>query len=255
MTEIGARGSSKPTRSRSYSRWVIVLVALVALVFLIARAGPIVQPYLERFAVWVDGLGPVGPIVFISGYVLATVALIPASALTLASGAVFGLARGVVYAFLAAAIGAALSFLIARYVARSRVESRIAGDPKFAAIDRAIGASGLLITALLRLSPVFPFSLLNYALGITRVRFLHYNLASFAMLPGTFLYVYLGTLGGEAAKGEAKGWQDWTLRIVGLVATIVVTTIVTRVARRALQEATNGEGSGETQPVVADPPS
>jgi uncharacterized membrane protein YdjX (TVP38/TMEM64 family) len=137
----------------------------------------------------------------------------------------------------------ALGFLVSRYVARGLVETRLAGDPRLALIDRAIGAEGRKIVLLLRLSPVFPFSLLNYALGLTRVRFADYLLASIGMLPGTLLYVYSGKLAGDVATlaggaPVAKGAGYYALWGVGLLATLAVTVYVTRIARRALAQAT-----------------
>jgi len=169
------------------------------------------------------------------------VAFVPGSLLTLGAGAIFGLAKGVVYVFVAASIGATLAFLVSRYVARSAIEQRLAGNEKFAAIDSAVGDQGLKIVMLLRLSPVFPFNLLNYGLGLTKVSLRDYVLAHIGMLPGTLLYVYYGKLAGDVAAlaGGAeteRGAEYWIVLGLGLVATVVVTTIVTRIARRALKE-------------------
>jgi uncharacterized membrane protein YdjX (TVP38/TMEM64 family) len=209
----------------------------------VAFGGRHIAAWLPAFARWVEGLGPWGPIVFIAGYAAAVVALVPGSVLTLAGGALFGLVRGTVYVFAAATIGAAAAFVIARYVARRAVAQRIAADPRFAAIDRAVAAEGRKIVFLLRLSPVFPFSLLNYGLGLTRVSFVDYTLASVGMIPGTILYVYYGKLAGDVAAvaggaPSAKGVGDYAVLVLGLVATVVVTVLVTRTARRALHEAT-----------------
>ena len=145
--------------------------------------------------------------------------------------------------FLAAVLGSSAAFLVSRYVARSSIERRLAGNARFAAMDRAVGAQGRKIVFLLRLSPVFPFTLLNYGLGLTNVRFVDYVVASIGMLPGTLLYVYYGKVIGDVAAlagGTAmeKGPADYAILILGLAATIVVTTIVTRIARRALSDAT-----------------
>ena len=188
-------------------------------------------------------LGFWGPLVFVLGYAIAVVAFVPASLLTLAAGAIFGLAAGTVYVLVAATLGACAAFLVSRHLARARVERRLAGNPRFAAIDRAIGEQGLRIVFLLRLSPAFPFNLLNYALGLTRVRFGDYAIACAGMLPGTLLYVYSGKLAGDlaalaaGARPEGDGGRT-LLWAVGLLATLVVTLIVTRIARRALSEAT-----------------
>jgi uncharacterized membrane protein YdjX (TVP38/TMEM64 family) len=191
----------------------------------------------------VKGLGVWGPVVFIAGYVAATVAFVPGVLLTLAAGAIFGLVRGVLYVLIGATLGSAAAFLVARYVARAAIERRIAGNARFAAIDRAVGAEGRKIVFLLRLSPVFPFNLLNYALGLTRVRFADFLVASVGMIPGTILYVYYGKLIGDVtalAGGAAveKGPGYYAVLVLGLAATVAVTTVVTRTARRALRDAT-----------------
>jgi len=223
----------------SIGRVVLVLVALAAIVYLGRSAGA----YVPRFAEWVGGLGPLGPLVFIAGYAAAVIGFVPGSVLTLASGAIFGLAEGTAYVFVAAVLGSTGAFLIARHGARAAVERRIEGDARFAAIDRAVGREGRKIVFLLRLSPVFPFNLLNYALGLTQVRLVDYVVASLGMLPGTLLYVYTGKLIGDVAavaggvETEA-GSGEWVVRGVGLVATAVVTLYITRIARRALDAAT-----------------
>ena len=211
------------------------VVALIAL-------GRVGGRYLPAAAAWVRDLGAWGPVAFVFLYAAAVVAFVPAAPLTLAAGAIFGLARGVVWVFVAATLGSALAFLVARYVARGAVERRLTGN-RFAAIDRAVAAEGRKVVFLLRLSPVFPFTLLNYVLGLTRVGFADYMLGAFGMIPGTILYVYYGTLAGNvlALAGGApveKGAGYWTVLAIGLVATIAVTTVVTRIARRALREAT-----------------
>jgi uncharacterized membrane protein YdjX (TVP38/TMEM64 family) len=236
--------ASEPAPS-SPARRVGVVLAALALVAIGSQAGPA----LERFQTWVAGLGPLGPIVFILGYAAATVAFAPGAILTLAAGPIFGVAFGALYVFVAATLGAALAFLAARHVVRSRIEHRVAADPRFAAIDRAIERDGRRIVFLLRLSPVFPFNLLNYALGLTRVRFADYCIASLGMIPGTVLYVYIGALGGQAAVAASGGGETelltWTVRILGLAATVLVTVIVTRIARRALAEAHVTDGEAE----------
>lgn len=219
-----------------FFRAAVVIVILLALLALGRQFGSM----LPQFAAWVAEWGAFGPMIFIGGYIVAVVALVPASLLTLASGALFGLTAGVIYVFLAATIGALLSFLLARYVARGTVEKWMEGDIRFASIDRAVAAEGRRIVFLLRLSPAFPFGLLNYALGLTRVGVADFALASVGMLPGTILYVYYGRLAGEVAvlarDGAAtKGPGDYVLLGVGLVATVLVTAFVTRTAKRALE--------------------
>ena len=241
---------SAPTAPRTqWLRLAAIAGAIVVLLLLGRRLGAA----LPAFAAWVDGLGAWGPVAFIAGYALAVVAFAPGSILTLAAGAIFGLARGTLYVFIAATIGASLAFLVARYVARPWVERRIAANPGFAAIDRAVAAQGRRIVFLLRLSPAFPFNLLNYALGLTRVRFVDALVASIGMLPGTLLYVYYGKLAGEVASlaGGApveRGAAYYAVLGLGLVATLLVTTIVARTARAALREATDAAEGVQANP-------
>jgi uncharacterized membrane protein YdjX (TVP38/TMEM64 family) len=221
-----------------------VLVALAAVAVLVV-AGRKAGALIPAFSAWVDGLGVWGPVAFVVGYAIAAVAFVPGSLLTLAAGAIFGVGKGTALVLVAATLGASAAFLVSRYLARGFVERRLAGDERFAAIDRAIGSQGRKIVFLLRLSPVFPFNLLNYALGLTRVRFADYVVASIGMLPGTLLYVYYGKVAGDVARiaGGApmrRGAAYYGVVALGLVATVVVTTLITRIARRALQEATDG---------------
>jgi uncharacterized membrane protein YdjX (TVP38/TMEM64 family) len=236
---MGGSSESKPRNRFSVRNLLLAAVALAAVILIGRELGGA----LPRFASWVNGLGVWGPAVFMLGYAIGVVAFVPGSVLTLAAGAIFGLAAGTLYVFIAATVGAAAAFFVARHLARGSVEQRLRGSERFAAIDRAVGDEGLKIVFLLRLSPVFPFNLLNYALGLTRVRFFDYNVASLGMIPGTLLYVYYGKLAGDVAAlaGGAAVEKDaayYAVLILGLVATIVVTTLVTRTARRALKEAT-----------------
>ena len=238
---IGSSYAPSSTEPATRGRGALKIAAFVSAIIIMILLGRQLGAYVPQFAAWVDSIGIWGPIVFISGYALATIAFIPGSVLTVAAGAIFGLGKGVVYVLTGASIGAAGAFLVARYLARKAIERRIEGRPRFQAIDRAVAREGLKIVFLLRLSPVFPFNLLNYGLGLTRVRFRDYLIASVGMLPGSFLYVYYGIALGSLAEAAAgapseKGVKEWAMLGLGLVATIVVTTIVTRIARRALQE-------------------
>lgn len=237
MTTVATASDKKPSRGRLVLTFAIAAAVVAALILGGRQAGQ----YLPEFAAWVESLGWLGPLVFILGYAVATVAFIPGSLLTLAAGAIFGLAQGTLYTFIGATLGASAAFLVARYGARGWIERRIAGNARFAAIDRAVGKEGFKIVALLRLSPVFPFNLLNYSLGLTKVRFLDYLLASVAMLPGTLLYVYYGKAAGSlaAVAGGVKterGPEYWLTLGLGLIATIAVTTVITRLAGRALRQ-------------------
>ena len=196
---------------------------------------------LRELLQWISGLGPSAPLVFIPLYVVACVLFVPGSILTLSAGFLFGVARGSVYVSVAATLGATLAFLIGRYFARQWVAARLANYPKFKAVDEAVAQEGWKIVALTRLSPVFPFNLLNFAFGLTKVRVRDYVLATWAgTLPGTILYVYLGSLAGDltrvATGGAKRSPAQWLLYAVGLLATIAVAVYVTRVSNRALKQ-------------------
>jgi uncharacterized membrane protein YdjX (TVP38/TMEM64 family) len=196
---------------------------------------------LRELLLWISRLGSTAPLVFVPSYVVACVLFIPASILTLSAGFLFGVVRGSIYVSLAATLGATVAFLIGRYAARQWVAARLASYPKFKAVDEAVAHEGCKIVALTRLSPLFPFNLLNYAFGLTNVRVRDYVVASWAgTLPGTIVYVYLGSLAGDltrAATGETqRSLAEWALYALGLLATILVAVYVTRVSTRVLKQ-------------------
>jgi uncharacterized membrane protein YdjX (TVP38/TMEM64 family) len=198
-----------------------------------------VQDLLRRSLDWIAGLGPAGVVAFIAIYILSCVFMLPGSVLTLGAGAVFGVVKGSVIVSAASTLGATAAFLVGRYLARDRVARMIEGNGRFRAIDEAVGREGWKIVGLTRLSPAFPFNLLNYAYGITTVSLRDYFFASWiGMLPGTVMYVYLGSLAGSLAtlggQGGGRTPAQWALYVVGLLATVAVTVYVTRIARAAL---------------------
>jgi uncharacterized membrane protein YdjX (TVP38/TMEM64 family) len=216
-------------------RWKWLLYLGAVMVLLAAAKYFNVHDLLKQALDWVGRLGPWGPAIFIAIYVVATVLLIPGSVLTLGAGAVFGLIRGTLIVSVASTLAATAAFLIGRYLARAAVARKIEGNEKFAAIDRAVAAEGWKVVFLTRLSPVFPFTLLNYAFGLTQVKLGHYVLASWiGMLPGTVMYVYLGSLAQAASVERSRTTGEWILYGVGLLATVGVTIFVTRIARKAL---------------------
>lgn len=236
------QGSDEQQETRGQGKTIALLVGMVVVVAVLLTLGKQVAGYLPQFAEWVESLGVWGPVAFIVGYAVATVAFVPGSVLTLAAGGIFGLWKGTGLVLVGATLGATLAFLVSRYGARGWVETRIRGNQRFEAIDRAVGKDGFKVVTLLRLSPVFPFNLLNYALGLTQVRLGHYVAACLGMLPGTFLYVYYGFTAGSLAKavsdgGSQRGTEFWIFVGAGLLATVIVTVFVTRRARRALEEA------------------
>jgi uncharacterized membrane protein YdjX (TVP38/TMEM64 family) len=194
-----------------------------------------VQDLLKQALDWIGKLGPWGPVIFVALYVVATVLFVPGSVLTLGAGAVFGVVLGSVCVSIGATLGATAAFLVGRYLARDAIARKIEKNEKFATIDRAVADEGWKIVLLTRLSPVFPFTLLNYAFGLTRVKLGHYVLASWiGMIPGTVMYVYLGSLINVGAGHRQRTTGEWILYGVGLLATVAVTVFVTRVARKAL---------------------
>lgn len=204
--------------------------------------------WLQHALQWIDGLGAGGALAFIALYTLATVLFLPGSVLTLGAGVVFGVLQGFLYVFIGASLGATAAFLVSRYLARDWVARKLATTPKFKAIDAAIGREGFKIVLLTRLSPVFPFNVLNYALGITGVTLKNYLLGFIGMIPGTLLYVYLGSLAGSlallgSATQPTNPTVQWAVRILGFVATVAVTIYVTRIAQKALTESIEPEST------------
>ena len=217
-----------------------------------------VQDLLKAALDWIGKLGPWGPVIFVGLYVVATVLFVPGSVLTLGAGAVFGVALGSVYVSISATLGATAAFLVGRYLARDAIARKIEKHEKFAAIDRAVADEGWKIVLLTRLSPVFPFTLLNYAFGLTRVKLSHYVLASWlGMIPGTVMYVYLGSLVNVGAGHRQRTTGEWILYGVGLLATVTVTVFVTRLARNALAKKIGGneteQNPKETMSAPSDP--
>lgn len=195
-----------------------------------------IQGTLQNALNWIDGLGAIAPIVFILMYIVITVSFLPASVVTLGAGAVFGIVKGTLFVFVGAMLGATAAFLIGRYLARDWVSKKVSGNRIFKAIYDAIEKEGRKIIFLVRLSPAFPFNLLNYSLGLTNVSLTDYVLGTVGILPGTILYVYLGGVVGSAAAGQDRTPAEWAFLIVGLIATFAVVFIVTKVARKSLQE-------------------
>ena len=226
---------SKSATSRSGFRWKWMLYVGAAIALIAAAKYFHVQDLLKRALDLVGQLGPWGAVIFIAIYVVATVLFVPGSVLTLGAGAVFGVVWGSIYVSIAATLGATCAFLVGRYFARDAIARKIEGNERFAAIDKAVANEGWKIVGLTRLSPVFPFTLLNYAFGITRVKLGHYVLASWiGMMPGTVMYVYLGSLAKAAAGERTRTTGEWVFYGVGLLATVAVTIFVTRIAKQAL---------------------
>lgn len=200
-----------------------------------------VREWLGHLLAWIETNSETAWLVFVGVYILACVLLLPGLILTLAAGAIFGLVQGIALVSFASVAGATAAFLIGRTIARDWVRHRAEALPRFRALDRALAQKGFLIVVLTRLSPLFPFNLLNYAYGLTAVRTRDYVLASWlGMLPGTALYVYLGSAAAglaQIASGDVEtGSGGRALFVLGLVATVAVAILVARTASRALDK-------------------
>lgn len=215
--------------------WALLLVAVLAI---LAWLLPL-REWLGLFLAWTQANPGTAWVLFIGVYVLATVCFVPALPLTIAAGAIFGLAKGFALVSLASTLGATAAFFVGRTLARDWVSGRIKGWPRFGALDRSLEKRGFWVVLLTRLSPVFPFFLLNYAYGVSAVRVRDYIPASWlGMMPATLAYVYAGTAAAslaQALSGKVDiGVNGWILLGIGLAATVAVTVLVTRLAGREL---------------------
>jgi len=229
MSETGIQSSNR-------MGWGKMLMALALLVLLIIgyRTLPI-DEWISTFQSWVQGYGMLGWLIFIVVYAVTTFALLPGSFLTLAAGVIWGL-----WAFpiviVGATIGSAISFIAARHWFHDRVQEKVQSYPRFNAVNQAIGEEGWRVVALLRLSPALPFSLQNWFLGVTPVGFWPSQIATFfGIMPGTLLYIWIGSLGGQAA-GDDMSIAKYVVGGLGLLATLVITIVVTKKANAKLKE-------------------
>ena len=212
-------------------RIVVVLLVLAAFVFALRWVKQ--SGLMDRAFEWIRGLGPWGPVAFIGIYTVAVVFFVPASIFTLGAGFVYGMTLGSIYVLVAANIAGNLAFLIGRHLARNWIAHKLDAQPKFRAIDAATAREGWKIVALVRLAPVFPFSLMSYAFGLTRIPFWSYAAANLAMIPGTLMYVYFGSVARDLTdKPATPPWIKWTIGAL----TVIVIIYVTRFAKRALSQ-------------------
>jgi uncharacterized membrane protein YdjX (TVP38/TMEM64 family) len=232
--------SSNQQRDRKITKVIVLGIIILGLI-----TGTIFLPvkdWLIKSLEWTQGLGFWGYVFVAAFYIVACVLLLPGSILTLGAGFIFKVVRGSITVSIGSTLGACAAFLVGRTVARKWIAAKVAKNEKFAAIDEAVAQQGFKIVLLTRLSPVFPFNILNYAFGLTKISFWKYALGSWiGMMPGTIMYVYFGAglrsladvASGQVEKGTAGTIFFW----IGLVATIVVTIFVTRVASNALRHA------------------
>jgi uncharacterized membrane protein YdjX (TVP38/TMEM64 family) len=189
-------------------------------------------------------LGAWGPVLFILLYIAAAVTLAPAFFLTVAAGAMFGVWRGSIIVFIGASLGASAVYVLGQPLSRSRLMARMTRDRRVAAVREAVAGEGAWLMFLLRLSPLVPFNILNYALALSGVRYSDFAIALIGMIPAIIMYTYYGKVVGDVAALAAgvsppRGPEYWGLLAVGLVAIFVSTTMITRAARRAIERQRN----------------
>lgn len=215
--------------------WLKALLAVIIVVvlLLVLRTLPVAQ-WLDAFKSYVRGLGVSGYVLYALVYAVCCVFLIPASALTLGAGAIFGFAAGTVVVLFGAVAGATLAFLLARTVLRRRVESYAASNPRFAAIDRALAAEGTKVMLLMRLSGFPPFTWINYALGATAVSLRSYVITTaVGIIPGMLAFTWAGAAGAAALTGTGNR----VTLIVTAIGAILVSAYIARIAARAIRRA------------------
>lgn len=218
-------------KTRAWVKPAILVVILIALIVLARILG--LGERIGELRSWIEGLGIWGPFVFLVIYSVGVVAAVPGSALTIIAGALFGSLLGIIVVINAATLGASFCFLISRYFARDYVSTWLSKSEKFQRLDELTEKHGAVIVALTRLVPLFPFNLLNYGFGLTRVPFWTYVLWSWlCMLPGTMLYV----VGADAlTKGVAEGEVPWLL--IGLLGGVVILLLLlVPIARKRMQD-------------------
>lgn len=223
-------------------RRVFAFAAVLGGLALLVLCSPI-QAWLETFVQWAETAGMWGPIALAAAYVPATILMIPGTILTLGAGFAFGVVVGTAAISVGSVAGSVAAFFLGRTILRRWVAEKLEDRPRLKAVDQAVGEQGLKIVTLIRLSPAFPYNLMGYVFGVTRVRSRDHILGSWiGMLPGTVMYVYLGHAARQAhdasmGQGAARSPLEWALLGVGLIATIAVTVVVTKTAKRAIEDA------------------
>ena len=196
--------------------------------------------WLTPVVVKVLSLGPWAPVLFVLVYILAAVTMAPAFFVTVAGGAVFGVWKGSVLVFIGASLGASAVYALAAPLGRSRWMQRVTRDERVAAVRHAVVGGGIRIMFLLRLSPLVPYSVLNYALALSGVRYVDFVVALLGMIPAIVLYTYYGKIVGDVAALAAgvsppRGPEYYALLVVGLITMVVSTVMITRAARREME--------------------
>lgn len=212
---------------------IVLLVVFLAAFVMLVRWLPVAD-WLEQFKGWVQGVGPIGYVLYVLVYIVCCVLLVPALALTLGAGAIFGFAGGAIVNLIGATLGASAAFLLARTVLRHRVERMTAGSAKFAALDRAITREGTKIMWLVRVSGFPPFTWVNYAFGLTGIHITPFLMTTFfGIIPGTIAFTYAGAAGAAALSGNGNR----VLLIVTAAGAVLVSALIARIATQAIRRA------------------
>ncbi|MEB3177824.1 MAG: TVP38/TMEM64 family protein [Nostocaceae cyanobacterium] len=235
---------NQQSKHRFSQRLKLIFISALIIILMVLLQKFNLQEILQPALSEVKNLGFLAPLVFILIYNLATLLFVPGSILTIKGGCLFGVFWGSLYVVIAAIIGATGAFLIGRYLSRDWVSQQIGKNPKFQAIDTAVAKDGWKIVLLTRLSPIFPFNLLNYAFGVTQVSLKDYLLGSIGIVPGSIMYVYIGSLVGDLAMVNTPNQPmspeteilQWVIRLLGLIATVAVTIYVARLAKQAIND-------------------
>ena len=221
------------TGARGKDIWKLVLFAAVVFSLIVLARLFGLGERLQELRDWIEGMGNLGMVAYVGLYIVAVVAAVPGLPISIAGAAIFGALKGVILVSIGSTLGASLAFLIARYLARDAIYRRLSGNDKFQRLDGLTGQHGAIIVAITRLVPLFPFNLLNYGFGLTRIPFLTYAFWSWlCMLPGTIVYL----VGTDAIISAATtGEVPWLIVGVFVVALAIVIGAV-RFARGRLKE-------------------
>jgi len=242
MGQTGEPSREKVSTNTRGGKWIrVIVLALIIASLISALLFLPIKNWLVQALAWTDGLGIWGPVFVVGFYIVACVLFLPGSVITLGAGFLFKVLVGTITVSIGATLGACAAFLVGRTLARNWISKKISGNKKFNAIDQAVGREGFKIVLLTRLSPIFPFNMLNYAFGLTKVPFRQYALASWiGMLPGTVMFVYFGaglrSLADVAAGNVEGGPTQQIFFWFGMAATIIVTIFITRIARNAIKQ-------------------
>ncbi len=219
-----------------WKRSIPVLLVIACLVFLSRSLD--LGTWIEKALTWIASLGVWGPVAFTVIYIVSTILLIPGSVLTLGAGFLFGVVKGSIVVSIASTTGATLALLLGRTLCRKMIEGMVLRNPKFKAVDAAVRQNGFKIVILTRLTPVIPFSLLNYIYSLTGVRVHDFLIASLiGMIPGTVMYVYFGSLFQnipDIFSDHDKKPGEMLLLVIGCIMTVTVMALVTRIAKKAI---------------------